>query len=242
MAKEVKVSKEDVLVGALQWVRKYGIDTLNARNLAKFLGCSTQPIYSAFKNMGELKAVLYLEAQKTHKAYVAEYINKIKPSNYKAYGMGFVKFAKNEKQLFNFLYMQNVDSVGNSDNMQSIDKVENIDIMQSINNKQNAGSMSSVDNMQPPKGDGGYDEEVILQLVKDYDISKDEAKQFHDYMAIFTFGLALLQSRGANYSDETVALLLKNQFFALARLFLKDNSRVEEYRKKVEGEEVESDE
>ena len=42
------ITKEIILDGALQFVIKNGIDSLNARSLAKELNCSTQPIYLSF--------------------------------------------------------------------------------------------------------------------------------------------------------------------------------------------------
>ena len=53
-----KVSKEQIIDAAVEVLRDDGFSAINARSVAKKLGCSTQPIYFSFKNMDELKAEL----------------------------------------------------------------------------------------------------------------------------------------------------------------------------------------
>ena len=43
-------------------VRKEGFAVLSARNIAKQIGCSTQPIYWCYKNMDDLKAEICKKA------------------------------------------------------------------------------------------------------------------------------------------------------------------------------------
>ena len=47
-----KVSKEQIIDAAVEVLRDDGFSAINARSVAKKLGCSTQPIYFSFKNMG----------------------------------------------------------------------------------------------------------------------------------------------------------------------------------------------
>ena len=53
-----KVSKAQIIDAAVEVLRDDGFAAINARSVAKKLGCSTQPIYFSFKNMDELKAAL----------------------------------------------------------------------------------------------------------------------------------------------------------------------------------------
>ena len=53
MAK-LKITREAILKGAAEVVRKEGEQGLNARRIAKELRCSTQPVYSQFRNMEDL--------------------------------------------------------------------------------------------------------------------------------------------------------------------------------------------
>ena len=89
------VTKEDILKSAVDLIRKGG--TLSARNISKNLGCSTQPIYSLFLNMSELDKELYAYILTVHKNYIERFSSQIGMSPYKAYGMGFIAFAKEEK-------------------------------------------------------------------------------------------------------------------------------------------------
>ena len=53
-----KVSREAILDAAVEVLRDGGFSAINARSVARKLGCSTQPIYLSFQNMAELKAAL----------------------------------------------------------------------------------------------------------------------------------------------------------------------------------------
>ena len=55
MAPRVKVTGETVVNAAVEVVRECGAQALNARALAARLGCSTQPIFSNFASMEELR-------------------------------------------------------------------------------------------------------------------------------------------------------------------------------------------
>ena len=58
MPPKTKVSKEEILSTAVNLVRNDGENALNARNIARSLGCSTQPRFSNFINMDELRAAV----------------------------------------------------------------------------------------------------------------------------------------------------------------------------------------
>ncbi len=103
-----KVSKEQIINAAVDVLRDDGFSAINARSVAKKLGCSTQPIYFSFRNMEELKAALTERAIQMHTQRVRDSlrIHEGNDSRYSSYGMGFVKFAAEEKQLFRWLYLE----------------------------------------------------------------------------------------------------------------------------------------
>lgn len=103
-----KVSKDEILDAAINVLRDDGYSAINARSVAKKLGCSTQPIYFSFRNMNELKAALTERAIQMHTQRVRDSlrIHAGNDSRYSSYGMGFVKFAAEEKQLFRWLYLE----------------------------------------------------------------------------------------------------------------------------------------
>ena len=56
MPKPTIITQEVIIETAFEMVRKEGFAVLSARNIAKQIGCSTQPIYWSYKNMDDLKA------------------------------------------------------------------------------------------------------------------------------------------------------------------------------------------
>ena len=103
-----KVSREEIVDAALDVLRDGGFSAVNARSVARMLGCSTQPIYFSFQNMDELKAALTERAVQLHERRVRDSLRAHhgNDSRYSSYGMGFVKFAAEEKQLFRWLYLE----------------------------------------------------------------------------------------------------------------------------------------
>lgn len=103
-----KVSKDEIVDAAVEVLCDGGFSAVNARSVAKKLGCSTQPIYFSFRNMDELKAAVSERAIKMHIMRVRDSlrIHEGNDSRYSSYGMGFVKFAAEEKQLFRWLYLE----------------------------------------------------------------------------------------------------------------------------------------
>ena len=97
-----KISKEAIIDAAVDVLREDGAAAINARSVAKELGCSTQPIYLSFQNMDDLKAAMTQRAIALHTRHVR---NSNSDTQYSCYGMGFVKFAAEERHLFRWLYL-----------------------------------------------------------------------------------------------------------------------------------------
>lgn len=96
-----------IIEAGLKVIQEDGYLAVNARNIAKKAGFSTQPIYQEFSNMEEVKEVLNVEADKYHQQMIRDYIATLgEEFRYMAYGMGFVRFAREEKKLFHFLFLE----------------------------------------------------------------------------------------------------------------------------------------
>ncbi len=106
MPPRVKVSKEDIINAAVDIVRKSGAEAINARTLASLLDCSTQPIFSNFASMEELHLAVLDKADAIYNEYTQKEIASEKYPPYKASGMAYIRFAKEEKELFKLLYMR----------------------------------------------------------------------------------------------------------------------------------------
>ncbi|MBE6600712.1 MAG: TetR/AcrR family transcriptional regulator [Ruminococcaceae bacterium] len=101
-----KISKSDIVNSAVEIVRKSGIDALNARSLAAELSCSTQPIFSNFSGMEELRVAIIDRGKKIFSDFVESAMTEDKYPPYKASGMAYIEFAKVEKNLFSLLFMR----------------------------------------------------------------------------------------------------------------------------------------
>lgn len=99
-----KVSKQDILAAAVELTRAG--DALNARALAQKLGCSTQPIFSNYASMEALRTDVIAAALERYHRYLAEDMGSGKYPLYKASGMGYIRFALEEKELFKLLFMR----------------------------------------------------------------------------------------------------------------------------------------
>ncbi len=106
MPPKVKITKEQILACALDIVRKEGFSSVNARTLAKALECSTQPIFSNYPTMEALKEDILKFANTTYLNYLKEDTAKNEYPIYKASGMAYIHFAKEEKELFKLLFMR----------------------------------------------------------------------------------------------------------------------------------------
>lgn len=106
MPPKAKTSREDIINTCLEIVRTSGIEGINARNIAGVLGCSTQPIFSNFKSMEELEEATILAAYQIYLNFINEEVNSEKYPKYKAFGMAYIRFAREEKQLFKLLFMR----------------------------------------------------------------------------------------------------------------------------------------
>ena len=106
MPPKVKITKEDIVKTAMDLVRTNGEECLNARAIAKALGCSTQPIFSNFDSMDTLRLAVIHYANNLSNEYIKKEIESGLYPIYKATGMAYIRFAKQEKQLFKLLYMR----------------------------------------------------------------------------------------------------------------------------------------
>ncbi len=93
-----RVHRRLILEAAVRTIRRGGAPALTMRNIAKELGCSTQPIYSEFTGQEELYEAL---ADFLQQEYLAA-----RCSSYRDYGRVFLRFAREEKELFRFLYLR----------------------------------------------------------------------------------------------------------------------------------------
>ena len=105
MPPKVKITKEDIVKTATQLVRANGEQAINARAIAAHLNCSTQPVFFNFATMDELQEAVILAAYEIYLNFLESESKSGKYPQYKSFGMAYIRFAKEEKELFKLLFM-----------------------------------------------------------------------------------------------------------------------------------------
>ncbi|MDO4732217.1 MAG: TetR/AcrR family transcriptional regulator [Bacillota bacterium] len=126
MSPKIKISKEDIINAALGIVQERGTQAINARALAAVLKCSTQPIFSNFATMEELRLAVTEKADALCRAYIQREVESGNFPVYKASGMAYIRFAKEEKELFKLLYMRDRSGESIPESTELGDKMEEI--------------------------------------------------------------------------------------------------------------------
>ena len=106
MPPKAKITKEMIIKAAFSITRKKGADKITARSISEQLGCSTQPVLYYFSTVDDIKKAVYEEADKYHSDFIMNMEN-----NYEnpmlAIGMNYIRFAREEANLFRFLFQSN---------------------------------------------------------------------------------------------------------------------------------------
>lgn len=103
MPPKVNFSREEILNEAFEIVRKEGLQALSARKIAKNLHSSPQPIYREFDSMKQLEEEVIARAGEYAVAYFLQ--NEEGEEPFLQIGLRYVRFALEERELFQLLYM-----------------------------------------------------------------------------------------------------------------------------------------
>ena len=106
MPPKFKFTREQIVAAALEGTRKNGITGLTARGLAAELGSSAKPIFGLFQNMEEVQREVVSAANTLYQSYIKKGMADNKFPPYKASGIAYIQFAKEEKELFKLLFMR----------------------------------------------------------------------------------------------------------------------------------------
>ena len=72
MPPRVKFSREEIVQAALDVAREKGADAMTTRDIAARLGVSTQPIFTYFRSMAQVRAAVHAAAETFYQKYAAE--------------------------------------------------------------------------------------------------------------------------------------------------------------------------
>ena len=134
MPPKVRISKEDVVEASLELVRQGGMSSLNARAIARQLKCSTQPIFRVFSSMEDLKAAVMGRIGEFYNVYFDAHLQREDVPPYKATGLAYIHFARDEKEFFKILFMRDRTGEGEAAEDHSFDvAVERIMVATGMN-------------------------------------------------------------------------------------------------------------
>ena len=105
MPPKVKITEKMILDASFEVIRISGHENLNARTIAEYLKCSTQPILYHFKTVDEIREAVYRKADEYHTAYIMPKDGDENPML--NLGLNYVRFGHVEKNLFRFLFQTN---------------------------------------------------------------------------------------------------------------------------------------
>ena len=106
MPRDFLFTKEEVVKAALDLTKEKGFAAVSARSLGEKLGTSSRPVFSHFGNMEEVRQAIIEAANDLYQTYRKEETASGRYVPYKASGMAYVRFAKEEKELFKLLFMR----------------------------------------------------------------------------------------------------------------------------------------
>lgn len=173
----IRYTSDAVLSAAFDLVRRSGLSALNARAVAQELGSSTQPIFRLFSGMDELRTGVLQMA----KEFIANYIRQaLKDSTtpYLTLGMTYVRFARDESELFKALFMRD----------RGPDACETI---------------------------FPIPDELIKLAQENTTFTAEQAENLHNWLWIFTHGLAVsIATRACCFSEERLLMILTGAYEA----------------------------
>ena len=102
---KIQFAKADLLRAAFRLTRQKGLTAVNARAIAKELGCSTQPIFRAFHSMDEIKGEVSRMAMDMYGLYITRSATRA-AQPYLGTGLAYIAFAAEEPELFKILFMR----------------------------------------------------------------------------------------------------------------------------------------
>jgi len=105
-----KFTREIIIQTVLDITREKGYSAVTARSVAEKLGASPKVIFGCFENMEELHNEALVAVDRLNQQFITEDIAKNKYPPYKASGMAYIRFAKEETELFKLLYMRDRSS------------------------------------------------------------------------------------------------------------------------------------
>ncbi len=106
MPPKSKFTRNEIVEAALEITREEGFRAVTARALGAKLHSSPKVIFGLFANMEELQQEVLKAANAGYQRYLKEDMAAGRYPPYKASGMAYIRFAREETELFKLLFMR----------------------------------------------------------------------------------------------------------------------------------------
>ncbi len=113
MPPKIKITEEAMLHASIKIVKEQGMEHLNARNLAKELGCSVQPIFRVFSSMEDLKNAVISKVKEQYYKYLSDSISQ--EDQLVGLESAYIRFAREQKNLFRLLHLSDQLGISKTD-------------------------------------------------------------------------------------------------------------------------------
>lgn len=128
MARKIVFDDKIILEKAYEFIKEKGIESMNARDLCKYIGCSTQPLFKNFGSMTGMKVELKDYLHNYYDDFIYKIVNK---DDYLAtISYAYALFALKEANIFKALFMS--DLAGSRTIEQVLTSKHNIETIESI--------------------------------------------------------------------------------------------------------------
>ena len=128
MARKISFNKEYILLKTKEFIKEYGIEVMNVRDLCKYIGCSTQPIFRNFENMSNFKKELKIYLHDYYDDFIYQIVDK---EDYLfTISYAYALFSLKESNIFKALFMS--DLAGSRTIEEVLNSSWNIDTIKSI--------------------------------------------------------------------------------------------------------------
>ena len=104
MPPRIRITEEAILQAALRLTREKGAAGVNARAVAKALGCSVQPVFRCFGSMEALRSALYHRAERLFDARLEQGARE-NAVPFLGMGLAYIAFAQEEPRRFRLLFL-----------------------------------------------------------------------------------------------------------------------------------------
>ncbi len=103
MAPKFKVTKDEIVLAAVDIIRDKDVSAITAQEIAKRMNTSTRPMFNYFATLEELREAAVEKARELYNKYAEEGFSQV-PA-FKGFGIAYIRFAMEEPALFRVLFL-----------------------------------------------------------------------------------------------------------------------------------------